>query len=99
MKLELERECVAIEIVDGYLGTLVPGHQGCDAIPPALAKVLERVNFDIKKAAVILVAQYGLQHHVGHATPPDPPVDCAWWNAALKRRVDTVSGASLITTY
>jgi len=89
MELELERKRVAIEIVDGYLRAVVPGHQGCDAIPPALAKVLKRVNYDKGRAAVILVAQYGLQHHVGHATPPDPPVDCAWWNAALKRRVDT----------
>ena len=39
MELELERERVAIEIVDGYLQTVVPGHQGCDAIPPALAEV------------------------------------------------------------
>ena len=40
LELELERERVAIdEIVDGYLGTVVHGHQGCDAIPPALRKV------------------------------------------------------------
>ena len=62
-------------------------------------QVLKRVKYDFEKAAVILVAQYGLQHHVGHATLPDPPVDCAWWNAALKRQADKVSGASLITTY
>jgi len=91
MKLELERECVAIaiEIVVGYLCKEAHGHQGCNAVPPELSKVLKRVNYDKGRAAVILVAQYGLQHHVGHATPPDPPVDCAWWNAALKRRVDT----------
>jgi len=115
MKLELERECVAIaiEIVVGYLCKEVHGHQGCNAVPPELSKVgsfsvsqddcdhcqvLGGVNFDIDKAAAILVAQYSLQLHVGHATPPGPPVDCAWWDAALKRREDKVRGASLNTT-
>jgi len=90
MKLELERECVAIaiEIVVGYLCKEAHGHQGCNAVPPELSKVLGGVNFDIDKAAAILVAQYSLQLHVGHATPPGPPVDCAWWDAALKRRED-----------
>jgi hypothetical protein len=113
LELEREREAIAIEIVVGYLCKEVHGHQGCNAVPPELSKVgsfsvsqvdcdrcqvLGGVNFDIDKAAAILVAQYSLQLHVGHATPPGPPVDCAWWDAALKRREDKVRGASLNTT-
>ena len=91
LELEREREAIAIEIVVGYLCKEAHGHQGCNAVPPELSKVgsfsvsqvdcdrcqvLGGVNFDIDKAAAILVAQYSLQLHVALCNNSVPSRPC-----------------------